>query len=68
MHEHLRTLCLDRVACALYDESEDRLKTFLHSTRTGEALRGYEFPLHESRPCWRWRAAASCGCWITCPR
>jgi HD-GYP domain-containing protein (c-di-GMP phosphodiesterase class II) len=51
MHEHLRASVpqLDRVACALYDESEDRLKTFLHSTRTGEALRGYEFPLHESQ-------------------
>ncbi|MDD0837337.1 HD-GYP domain-containing protein [Curvibacter sp. HBC61] len=40
---------LDRIACALYDATEDRLKTFIHSTRHGQPLQGYEWPLSESQ-------------------
>ena len=39
---------VDRIACALYDEQEDTLKTFINSTRTGEALSAYEYRLSES--------------------
>lgn len=40
---------VDRIGCALYDPGDDLLKTFIHSTRAGEALRGYEFKLSDSR-------------------
>lgn len=40
---------VDRIGCALYDPGDDLLKTFVHSTRSGEALRGYEFKLSDSR-------------------
>ncbi|MEI6828456.1 MAG: HD domain-containing phosphohydrolase [Synechococcaceae cyanobacterium ELA445] len=40
--------CVDRIACVLYDEDTDGLKTFVNSTRRGEAIQGYEFPLKES--------------------
>ena len=40
---------VDRIACALYDEQEDTLKTFINSTRTGEALSAYEYRLSESQ-------------------
>lgn len=36
---------VDRVACTLYDPSEDTLRTFVNSTRGGEALKGYEYKL-----------------------
>ncbi len=39
---------IDRIACALYDEKEDILKTFINSTRTGQALVEYEFKLSDS--------------------
>ncbi|MBL8338159.1 MAG: HD domain-containing protein [Rhodoferax sp.] len=39
---------VDRVACALYDAPEDSLRTFVNSTRHGEAIAGYQFPLAES--------------------
>jgi HD-GYP domain-containing protein (c-di-GMP phosphodiesterase class II) len=39
---------IDRLACALYDEKEDMLKTFINSTSKGEALKGYEFKLSDS--------------------
>lgn len=39
---------VDRIGCALYDPGDDLLKTFIHSTRSGEALRGYEFKLSDS--------------------
>lgn len=39
---------IDRIACALYDEKEDLLKTFINSTRTGQALVEYEFKLSDS--------------------
>ena len=37
MHERLAVVAPDveRIACALYDEEEDILKTFINSTRTG---------------------------------
>lgn len=40
---------VDRIGCALYDASTDGLRTFLHSTRAGAALSGYEYPLSASR-------------------
>lgn len=40
---------VDRIGCALYDPNDDLLKTFLHSTLSGEALRGYEYKLSASR-------------------
>ena len=39
---------LDRIGCALYDPGEDVLKTFIHSTFSGQALKGYEFRLADS--------------------
>ena len=39
---------VDRIACALYDANEDLLKTFINSTRTGEAIVGYEASLSNS--------------------
>ena len=38
-----------RIACALYHPGTDMLKTFINSTRHGEPIAGYEFPLRESR-------------------
>ena len=40
---------IDRVACALYDASEDMLKTFINSTRDGVALRAHEYRLSDSQ-------------------
>lgn len=40
---------VDRIACALYDASDDCLRTFINSTRTGHALTGYEYRLSDSR-------------------
>ena len=40
---------VDRIGCALYDPDDDLLKTFVHSTLSGEALRGYEYKLSASR-------------------
>lgn len=40
---------VDRISCALYDASTDGLRTFIHSTRSGQALTGYEYPLAASR-------------------
>ena len=39
---------LDRIGCALYDPGEDVLKTFINSTFSGQALKGYEFRLADS--------------------
>ena len=36
---------VDRIACALYDSKTDLLKTFINSTRQGEALKAYEVKL-----------------------
>jgi HD-GYP domain-containing protein (c-di-GMP phosphodiesterase class II) len=41
--------CVDRIACALYDAKDDVLRTFINSTRAGEAITGYEFRLSDSR-------------------
>lgn len=55
--EHLRFLhtrlsvaapSIDRIAVALYDPSEDLLKTFINSTPTGFAIRGYQYHLSQS--------------------
>ncbi len=40
---------VDRIACALYDADRDRLKTFINSTRVGQAISGYEYCLSDSR-------------------
>ncbi len=50
LHDQLLEMvpCIDRIACVLYDDDSDRLKTFVNSTRSGEAIKGYEFPLKES--------------------
>ena len=50
LHEQLleQVPDVDRIACALYEPSDDMLKTFVHSTRQGEAIKGYEFHLAES--------------------
>lgn len=37
-----------RIACALYDEQTDLLKTFIHSTHEGHAIVRYEYPLSKS--------------------
>ena len=39
---------VDRNACALYEAKDDQLKTFINSTRTGEAIAGYEASLSNS--------------------
>ncbi|MEB3172673.1 MAG: hypothetical protein VKL97_02290, partial [Cyanobacteriota bacterium] len=50
LHAHLleQVADVDRIACVLYEPRDDMLKTFVNSTRHGEGIRGYEFPLHES--------------------
>ncbi|MCT0224768.1 HD domain-containing phosphohydrolase [Synechococcus sp. CS-1328] len=50
LHDQLLELvpCVDRIACVLYDDDTDLLKTFVNSTRRGEAIKGYEFHLQES--------------------
>lgn len=40
---------VDRIACALYDPKEDLLKTFINSTRAGQAITGYEYKLSDSQ-------------------
>ena len=51
LHEQLMEMTpdVDRVAVALYDPQDDLLKTFVNSTRTGEAITGYEFHLSKSQ-------------------
>jgi HD-GYP domain-containing protein (c-di-GMP phosphodiesterase class II) len=39
---------VDRIACAIYDPAEDLLKTFINSTRSGEAITAYQFKLSDS--------------------
>lgn len=39
---------VDRIACALYDASDGSLKTFINSTRKGQAITGYEYKLADS--------------------
>lgn len=51
LHERLLETVpqVDRIACALYDPREDRLKTFINSTRAGEAIIGSEFRMTDGR-------------------
>lgn len=37
-----------RVACVLWDESSDKLSTFVHSTKIGEPIESYQFSLKRS--------------------
>lgn len=39
---------LERIACALYDQTTDTLRTFIHSTRSGHSLDSYEYKLADS--------------------
>ena len=50
LHEQLLEAVadVDRIACVLYDDRDDLLKTFINSTRSGEAIKGYEFRLADS--------------------
>lgn len=50
LHEQLLELVpdVDRIACALYDPKDDLLKTFINSTRAGEAISGYDCTLSAS--------------------
>lgn len=51
MHAHLLQTVpeIDRIACALYEADTDRLRTFINSTRQGEALGNYDFKLAQSK-------------------
>lgn len=50
LHDRLLEIAPDveRVACALYDSEDDLLKTFIHSTRNGEALQSHQYRLSDS--------------------
>jgi hypothetical protein len=50
LHDQLLELApdVDRIACVLYDPQDDLLKTFVNSTRSGEAIKAYQFRLAES--------------------
>lgn len=50
LHDHLLQSVpgVDRIACALYDADRDLLKTFINSTRAGQAISGYEYRLADS--------------------
>jgi HD-GYP domain-containing protein (c-di-GMP phosphodiesterase class II) len=39
---------VDRIACALYDQRDDLLRTFVNSTRSGTPIEAYEWRLAES--------------------
>lgn len=50
LHDRLSVVApfVERIAVALYDPETDALKTFINSTRSGYAIRGYEYPLSNS--------------------
>jgi HD-GYP domain-containing protein (c-di-GMP phosphodiesterase class II) len=50
IHDRLLEIAPDveRVACALYDQADDLLKTFINSTRNGEVLRAHQYKLKDS--------------------
>lgn len=39
---------VDRIAVAIYDAADDKLKTFINSTRKGEAITSYDIKLSDS--------------------
>ena len=39
---------IERIGCAIYDPAEGMLKTFINSTRNGEPLARYQYPLASS--------------------
>jgi HD-GYP domain-containing protein (c-di-GMP phosphodiesterase class II) len=43
-----RVPSIDRIACIKYDRSDDLLKTFINSTRTGESIAHYDYKLSDS--------------------
>lgn len=50
LHDRILTMApgVDRIGCALYDPGEHMLKTFINSTRNGQPLARYEYPLDAS--------------------
>ncbi len=50
LHERIlqTTPGIERIGCALYDPGEGMLKTFINSTREGEPLSRYQYPLASS--------------------
>ncbi len=50
LHDRILTTIptVHRIACAIYDAEQDQLKTFLNSTRQGNAIIGYDFKLSDS--------------------
>ena len=50
LHEQIldRVSNIDRIACAIYEAKDDLLKTFINSTRNGEAINNYECKLSTS--------------------
>ena len=50
IHDRIMDISPDvsRMACALYESQDDLLKTFINSTRSGIALRGYQYRLSDS--------------------
>lgn len=51
LHDRVQEIAPDvqRISCALYDSSEDLLKTFINSTQQGTALRAYQYRLSDSQ-------------------
>lgn len=50
LHDRILTAIpsMDRIAVAIYDAVDDKLKTFINSTRKGEAISAYDFKLSDS--------------------
>ena len=50
LHERIlqTTPGIERIGCAIYDPAEGMLKTFIKSTRNGEPLARYQYPLASS--------------------
>ncbi|MCQ8105189.1 HD domain-containing protein [Methylomonas sp. SURF-2] len=50
LHERILTTVpnMDRIAVAIYDAADGKLKTFINSTRKGEAISAYDFKLSDS--------------------
>lgn len=50
LHDRILTAIpsVDRIAVAIYDAADDKLKTFINSTRKGAAIGSYDFKLSDS--------------------
>lgn len=62
IHDNIlqRVSLVDRVSCAIYDPATDLLKTFINSTRNGNALNRYQYPLEASVSLSRLAASGEC--------